>query len=155
MLKLRYDLETGKAGNAYPEDITVPEPFITITEGQNNELQTYKDKAYVIDGVLTDITGTDKDKELQAEAREEEFNANFFSTSLGYVRRSVTMQTGAVKSFLTDILPMLIVGVPILTYTLPDFTKDVDIVDYQQKVSVTEDFINECKQQLLTDFYGG
>lgn len=75
----------------------------------------------------------------------EQFLKDFFNTSLGYVRRKVSMQTGDTKDFLTDILPLLQVDIPILIYT-----EDGE----QHKVMVTEDFINECKQQLLKDFYG-
>lgn len=70
----------------------------------------------------------------------------FFNTSLGYVRRKVTMQDGTKKDFLADILPLLQIGIPILTYTIDG---------EQNKVTVTEEFINECKQQMLRDFYGG
>lgn len=70
----------------------------------------------------------------------------FFNTSLGYVKRKVTMQDGTKKDFLTDILPLLEINIPILTYT-----QDGE----QNKVFVTEEFINECKQQMLKDFYGG
>lgn len=85
---------------------------------------------------------TDKEKEAEADA---EFNKQFFKTSLGYVRRSVTMKDGSTKDFLTDILPMLVVGVPILVYS-----RDLE----QTRIQVTESFINECKQQLFVDFYG-
>lgn len=90
-------------------------------------------------------------EELKNE-REERFNSQFFSTSLGYIRRRVTMQDGSIKDFLTDILPLLQAGVPILVYSEPDFDTDNDPA--QSKVTVTDDFINECKQQLLKDFYG-
>ena len=79
------------------------------------------------------------------EEQEAEFNRQFFLTSLGYVRRSVAMKDGSHKDFLSDILPLLQVGVPILTYT-----RELE----QNKVLATEQFINECKQQLLVDFYG-
>jgi hypothetical protein len=79
------------------------------------------------------------------EEQEEEFNRQFFLTSLGYVRRTVTMKDNSHKDFLSDILPLLEVGVPVLTYSR-------DLV--QKKVLVTEQFINECKQQMLRDFYG-
>lgn len=79
------------------------------------------------------------------EEEEELFNASFFKTSLGYVRRKVAMKTGETKDFLADILPVLEVGVPILTYT-----RDLE----QKKVAVTEQFLGECKVQILTDFYG-
>ena len=91
-------------------------------------------------------------EEVKAQKRRAEFEAKFFNTSLGWVRRQVTMKNGEVKDFLTDILPLLQDGVYVLTYTAPDFSTDAEPT--QNKVSVTELFINECKQQLLIDFYG-
>lgn len=81
-----------------------------------------------------------------AQKQEEEFKKDFFNTSLGYVRRKVHMKDGSVKDFLSDILPLLQVDVPIITYNT-DGTQNVG-------VSVTEQFIEECKQQVLIDFYG-
>jgi hypothetical protein len=98
---------------------------------------------YIFDG--EDIVVNPNYEKEQKEKEEELFNASFFKTSLGYVRRSVTMKTGAVKDFLADILPVLEVGVPILTYT-----RELE----QKKVAVTEQFLAECKAQILTDFYG-
>lgn len=86
---------------------------------------------------------TEEEKQAEEDA---EFNKQFFLTSLGYVRRSVTMQDGSKRDFLCDILPLLEVGVPILTYT-----RELE----QSQVQVTEQFLNECKQQMLIDFYGG
>lgn len=77
---------------------------------------------------------------------EETFQKEFFQTSLGYIRRSVYIEgTNEVKNFLSDILPLLEVGVPIITYNA-DKTQNRDIF-------VTENFLKECKQQMLTDFY--
>ena len=81
-----------------------------------------------------------------AQKQQEEFAKDFFSTSLGYVRRKVHMKDGSIKDFLTDILPLLQVNVPIITYNL-DGTQNVGVM-------VTEQFIQECKQQLMIDFYG-
>ena len=80
------------------------------------------------------------------EAQQEEFQREFFQTSLGYVRRKVSMQTGEIKDFLTDIVPRLRTGVPIITYNI-DGTQNTNVI-------VTEQFINECDNQLLQDFYG-
>ena len=77
---------------------------------------------------------------------QERFAREFFNTSLGYVRRKVNMKDGSTKDFLTDILSLLQVGVPIITYNA-DKTQNTNVL-------VTEKFINECKQQLLIDFYG-
>lgn len=85
---------------------------------------------------------TEEEKEQQKEA---EFKRKFFNTSLGYVSRDVHMKNGDIKDFLTDILPLLREGVEIYTYT---------VNREQMKVAVTEQFIGECKQQLLIDFYG-
>lgn len=79
------------------------------------------------------------------EEKKEEFNKQFFKTSLGYVRREVSMKDGSTRDFLCDILPRLRKGVEILTYT-----EDLE----QNKVVVTDEFINECDRQLLQDFYG-
>lgn len=86
------------------------------------------------------------DNERPQRLQREEFERQFFNTSLGYVRRTVTMKDGTIKNFLTDILPLLVEGVDVLTY-------DTEL--NQSKVAVTEQFLNECKQQLLQDFYGG
>lgn len=85
------------------------------------------------------------DAELK-EQEEESFQKEFFQTSLGYVRRKVSiLGTGEEKNFLSDILPLLEVGVPIITYN-EDKTQNRNIL-------VTEDFLQECKQQMLMDFY--
>lgn len=108
----------------------------------SEDVYNNQEKYIYVDGELIFDEGWEE-KEKQKER--EQFLKDFFNTSLGYVRRQVSMQTGDTKDFLTDILPLLQVGIPILTYT-----EDGE----QHKVMVTEDFINECKQQLLKDFYG-
>ena len=59
------------------------------------------------------------------------------------------MKDGTFKDFLTDIVPLLQVGVQIITYTLngTELTQNTG-------VTVTEQFITECKQQVFNDFYG-
>lgn len=106
--------------------------------------------------VYTDIEETEIEYELYdgeyltseeiAEKEQEQFAKDFFETSLGYVSRKVHMKDGSVKDFLTDILPLLQVDVPIITYNA-DGTQNKD-------VAVTLQFIDECKQQVLKDFYG-
>ena len=79
------------------------------------------------------------------EEKQEQFDKEFFKTSLGYVRRNVSMKTGEVKDFLADILPVLEVGVPVIFYD-----RDLN----QSKKMVTEVFLAECKEQILKDFWG-
>ena len=95
----------------------------------------------------------------QAERREAEFNKAFFNTSLGYIRRAVTMADGSKKDFLSDLLPVISMGVQsgmpvnILTYDEPPFDEDVtDWTEYQHQVTVTAQFIQECFRQLSNDF---
>mgnify|MGYP004664302943 CR=1 FL=1 len=94
------------------------------------------------------ILNPNYEAEKQAELIEQ-FNKEFFNTSLGYVRRKVTMKDGSSKDFLTDIVPLLQAGVQIITYSLngTELTQNTG-------VTVTEQFITECKQQLFNDFYG-
>lgn len=101
---------------------------ITYTENENS---------------ITEVATVVKTPEQE---QQEQFQKEFFNTSLGYVRRRVNMQTGEVKDFLTDIVPRLKPGVKIITYN-SDGTQN-------KNVEVTENFINECDQQLLYDFYG-
>lgn len=120
----------------------LPEGYIPITEAQAQQI-IEDDLYYVIsNGEL--IQNPNYEEEKQAR-EDEEFNKQFFNTSLGYVRRAVTMKDGSKKDFLCDILPLLAPGVPILTYT-----RELE----QSQVITTEQFINECKQQMLIDFYG-
>ena len=81
-----------------------------------------------------------------AEKKQEQFLKDFFNTSLGYVSRKVHMKDGTIKDFLSDILPILEVNAPIITYNI-DGTQNVGVL-------VTNQFIEECKQQVLIDFYG-
>ena len=119
----------------------IPEEYILVTEVVGDDIKANPDKYIIDDGIVREKT----EEEKQAEA-DAEFNKQFFNTTLGYVRRSVTMKDGSTKDFLTDILPLLVVGVPVLVY---------DRQLNQTRVQVTEVFINECKQQLFVDFYGG
>ncbi len=89
----------------------------------------------------------------QVQEREKIFNEQFFNTSLGYIKRKVTMKDGTIKSFLSDILPLLQIGIPIISYEKPDFTTE-EMPKQNTNVIVTDKFINECKQQVLKDFYG-
>lgn len=102
-------------------------------------------QGYEIRETETELQAWGYTEEEKQEQEEKEFNRKFFSTSLGYVSRDVHMKNGTVKDFLTDILPLLKVGIPVLVYTR-------ELV--QSKVPATQQFIDECGQQLIADFYG-
>ncbi len=95
------------------------------------------------------------------EERKVEFTIQFFKTSLGYIRRKVTMANGEIKDFLTDLLPSISLGislnqpVSIICYNEPDFGKDVeDWSQYQEVKNATPQFVQECFMQLNKDFIG-
>lgn len=97
----------------------------------------------------------------QAIKRETEFKKDFFLTSLGYIRRKVSMKTGEIKDFLTDLLPTIAMAVNslqtvnIITYKEPDFTKEItDWESLQEFKIATPQFIQECFNQLSKDFTG-
>ena len=118
----------------------------------------YTEDEYVFDGdeyVLKDETFEEK----QAQEREEQFNKDFFNTSLGYVRRKVSMATGETKDFLSDLLPTISMGVQmgspvqIIAYDKPDFTQEItDWTVFQNVQTVTAGFVQECFLQLSNDF---
>lgn len=77
----------------------------------------------------------------------ENFQRNFFNTSLGYVRRKPYVKgTKEYKDFLSDMLAGMEVGQQIITYT-EDLQPNL--------VQVTQEFLDECKAQYNRDFYGG
>lgn len=99
-------------------------------------------------------------EEEQVAKREADFDKAFFNTSLGYIRRSVTMQDSTHKDFLSDLLPAISMSVTagqavnILAYDRPPFDHDItDWTEYQHSVEVTAQFIQECFLQLSADFF--
>lgn len=74
----------------------------------------------------------------------ENFERCFFKTSLGFVKREVTMADGSHKDFISDMVAGLKAGTPILTY-------DRELNQYQK--FVTNEFIAECIEQAKKDFY--
>lgn len=130
-----------------------------VTDEVYNNFQADPDRYKVEDNHLVDIIDTEEYKRIKADEREASFNKSFFSTSLGYVRRAVTMTNGTTKDFLSDLLPVISMGVKsgsqvkILTYDKPPFDHDVeDWTEYQHQVMVTPQFIQECFMQLSNDF---
>ena len=93
--------------------------------------------------------------------RRTKFNKEFFNTSLGYVRRKFTNKNGEVKDFLSDAFPSLLLAFKegivgeIFVYDKPSFDRDViDWTEYQHKVAITSQFIQECFNQSSIDFFG-
>ena len=137
----KYNDETGTTDEV---TITLKEAVPILIEEEIENLATGKKEAILVHKCHTELK-TEIVEELQITNDNTRLDRDFFPTSLGYVKRKVTMQNGAQKDFLSDILPLLQVGVQILTY---------GITGVQSKVTVTEEFLTECKQQMFKDFYG-
>ena len=100
-------------------------------------------------------------EQQQAEEREQQFKKDFFCTSLGWIRREVAMKTGKKKDFLTDLVPVISLGVSsgqqvnIITYREPDYTQEVvDWEALQEIKQATPQFLQECLNQVNIDFVG-
>lgn len=111
-------------------------------------INTYEEtETQIIEHIERD---TAKEAELAAAALVA-LQQQFFETSLGYIKRTVTMKDGAQRDFLTGIVPALRAAfskgmtVSIYTYTIDG---------QQQQKQVTEEFLTECDNQLYIDFYG-
>ena len=119
--------------------------FIQAAIVQGKRIEKYEDTLYALaENEVVENGEIITDDERPQRLKHEQFEREFFETSLGWVRRKVTMQDGTVRDFLTDILPLLFAGVVVLTY-------DEDL--NQRKVEVTKQFLEECKQQLFMDFW--
>ena len=136
--------------------IYVDGQYIDVTEDIYNRYNEDKEQ-FIFDGYR--FVENPNYPEILRQRREDAFNREFFNTSLGYIRRSVTMQDGTHKDFLSDLLPIISIGVQsgqtvnIIAYTMPDFTEDVtDWEQYQRIQVVTPQFVQECFLQLQNDF---
>lgn len=119
------------------------------------------DKYKIKNGKLVDISNTEEYKQAKAQEKQTLFEKEFFLTSLGYIRRNVSMATGESKDFLSDLLPAISAGLqigqqtPIITYKQPDFTQEFSI-EYMESLQeikpVTAEFVQECFQQIASDF---
>ena len=140
--------------------------------GLGSDTDTYTKLGYT----LQDVEQSDMDRnwylvgyapmktaEQKAQERQKEFNKEFFLTSLGYIRRKVSMSTGETRDFLFDLLPAIEKSVsigqpyPVIVYKQPDFTKEITteyLVSLQEFKNATEQFCNECTLQIGTDFSG-
>lgn len=131
---------------------------IEISEDIYNMFEEDKDLIYW-DSLNKQIIKNPKYNDIKAQQREEEFNRNFFPTSLGYIKRQVTMKNGVTKDFITDLIPLMmdIPGVPVIVYGKPDFTQEVTdktLLGLQKFVKSTPELIKECRAQAIIDFYG-
>lgn len=127
--------------------------------GYNNFIEN--PEKYVWDETTQTIIDNTNYEQEQAQARKDLFNNEFFLTSLGYIRRKVSMATGETKDFLCDLVPAMTtalaqgIATPIITYKEPDFTQEATLeymVSLQEIKTVTSEFLQECALQLSKDF---
>lgn len=93
--------------------------------------------------------------------RKKQFEKDFFNTSIGNIRRKVQMKDGAIKDFLSDILPAIKTGlelggeVKIITYATPDFNQELNeeyVISLQEVKNADMNFVQECLLQTVKDF---
>lgn len=140
--------------------------FVCTHKGKNiveddNFIYAIEPWEQIINGEIVD--NTEEYEAQKAQERQKEFNKEFFLTSLGYIRRKVSMSTGETRDFLFDLLPAIEKSVsigqpyPVIVYKQPDFTKEITteyLVSLQEFKNATEQFCNECTLQIGTDFSG-
>ena len=130
-------------------------PNLSMMEYEKN-----KNKYIISNGELVENPDYES---LKKKERETLFKAEFFNTSLGWIRRKVTMKDGSIKDFLGDLLLSIKAGlelgqtVEIITYKEPDYTKEYSseyIISLQERKNATSEFIQECLMQTVKDFGG-
>jgi len=123
-----------------------------------SEFQQHPDFYCIKEGKLDYIENYE---EIIVQKRKEQFEKEFFNTSLGWIRRRVTMKDGSIKDFLVDLLMPIKAGmdlgqnVELITYNTPDFTKEptLDYMESLQEIKfATFEFIRECLFQTVHDF---
>jgi hypothetical protein len=122
------------------------------------EFEKNSDNYTIKNGELEVIPNLD---DILAKRRQEQFEKDFFSTSLGFIRRKVNMKDGSTRDFLSDLLIPIKAGielgqnVEIITYELPDFHQELTqdyMVSLQERKTAAPDFIQECLMQTVSDF---
>lgn len=122
-------------------------------------------RTYIYDPQSEQIIINPNYEEEVIEERIEQFNKEFFSTSLGWIRRKPTLADGTEDDFLNNDLPLLAIGLmtgsnPVLpiAYQTPDFTQELT-KEYMESLQVknqpiTQQFIAECSAVKMRDFTG-
>ena len=126
--------------------------FMQQAQTDNKRVEKYENTLYALaENEIVQDGQIVIDDERPQKLRRAEFERQFFNTSLGWVSKKVHMQNGEVWDFLKDIKPNLKVGAPIITYT-----PNENYTDLQQNrnIVVTDEFLSECEQQILKEFYG-
>lgn len=135
---------------------------IEVTEEVYNDYIQHRDKYIYSDGAI--IVNPNYEQQ-QAELRRAQFYGDFFSTSLGYIRRKPILANGTEDDFLNNDLPLLAIGLmtganPVLpiAYQLPDFTHELT-QEYMESLQIknqpiTQQFIQECSAVKMKDFTG-
>ncbi len=95
------------------------------------------------------------------EQRRQQFEQEFFQTSLGWIRRKVSMKDGSKKDFLADLLMPIKTGmemgnnINIITYSEPDYEIEPtqEYMESLQEIKIaTPEFISECLIRTVQDF---
>ena len=149
---------------------------------KNNNVCDYADYKYEEDCLYTEVCSMDEyDKnkeyyrlkengeieilpnleEVKAQKRKDQFESEFFNSSLGWIRRKVSMKDGSTKDFLADLLLPIKAGlelnqeVKVITYKTPDYTNELTseyMLTLQEIKIATPAFIQECLFQTVQDF---
>ena len=147
------------------EEITTigeQEGFYLVDKAIGELIKENPNNFKIQNGEIVQKTETEIEEE-KIKARQTEFEKDFFLTSLGYIRRKVSMATGDTKDFLCDLLPAITTGIalgqqiPIITYKEPDFTQEFNLEyleSLQETKIATQQFCTECALQISTDFMG-
>lgn len=132
--------------------------YFVVAKDYGINIRDNRDKYKISEGEIVEKT-PEEIAEEEIQARRAEFRREFFETSLGWIRRRVTMKDGSKKDFLSDLLPAIKAGielgqpVKIIAYNEPDFRKpEQNIENVQKTVFATSGFVTECLGQLVEDF---
>ena len=84
MIKRRYDKNTGELGKPYPDYMDIPEPFLILTEAENDKISTADKNIYFY--VNNQLIKKDKSEIEQRNKRIEEIKAELDNLDLKSIR---------------------------------------------------------------------
>lgn len=100
MIKRRYNAETGELGKAYPDYMVIPEPFLTLTEAENDKIST--DEKHIYFYLNNQLIKKDRAEIEKKKKRIDEIKAELDELDLKSIRAIRSSDTEYIEKYETE-----------------------------------------------------
>lgn len=100
MVKRKYNATTGELGKAYPDNMTIPAPFLSLTNEENDTIST--DTAHIYFYINNELVARSRAEIEQANKRKEEIKAELDELDLKSIRAIRSNDTQYIQMYETQ-----------------------------------------------------